>query len=138
MRPSTVDMMNKVKALLIDNERMTAAEITAKTHLSKASIYLMMKRLNENGTPVYSSKKGYILAEYADQRDDVHFLRKINGYHAGSCARLQAAFQHIQRRWRGEKQQSLLMDMVRPMQTQKALLSSAQNAVLTCVNKLGL
>jgi biotin operon repressor len=130
--------MEKVRKLLIENSHMKVAELQAKTRLSKASIYLMIKRLNEQGTGVYPTKKGYILAEYAEQCDDVHFLRKINGYHASACMRLHASIEHINKRWKSEHNQQLLMNMVRPLQTSKSALESSRRAIIQSVNQFGL
>ena len=138
MRSSVVEQMNRVKTLLIENERMTSEQLSEKTRLSRSSIGRIMKRLNASGIPVYSSTKGYILAEYASKRDDVHFFRVANGYFASSSNRLTAAYKYIRQRWKSQKESALLADMTKPINTSDMAIKRANKAIVSCVNSLGL
>jgi hypothetical protein len=56
-----------------------------------------------------------VAAEFADRKDDVHFLRRLNGMRAGAYIALRAARPHIERRWRGLEQKSQLQLIMAPL-----------------------
>lgn len=137
MRSSALIAMSKIQHILNKGERVSIDTLMKETLSSKSSIYRYITLLSQQGVGIYSGKNGYILSKYAEKRDDVHFLRRINGFHASSVIRLQASIASIRNRWRGIEHQKLLQDITKPLQTPDNILKKS-NIALISVNKLGL
>ncbi len=101
MRSNTIEMLQKVKSLLIDNEYMSGQDLAKKCNLSPASIYRIINLMRKEGIGVHVTPKGYILSEMAAKKDDTHFLRRLNGRRASDFYAIQSSGPHIKKRWRG-------------------------------------
>jgi biotin operon repressor len=101
MRSNTIEMLQKVKSLLIDNEYMSGQELAKKCNLSPGSIYRIINLMRKEGIGVHVTPKGYILSEMAAKKDDTHFLRRLNGRRASDFYAIQSSGPHIKKRWRG-------------------------------------
>lgn len=116
MRSSTKDMMKKVRDILIDtNGYVPAEELCKQTSMSPGSIYRIIRNLRLNGFGVIPTPKGYVAAEFAERKDDVHFLRRLSGMRAGAYIALRAAKPHIEHRWRGLEQKNQLRLILAPL-----------------------
>jgi biotin operon repressor len=100
MREKTKMMIKKVHDLLLQNEYITSYDLAKKCHLHPWSIRRIIKHLRIQGIGIITTNKGYILAEYAKQSDDVTFVRRIMGRRASDTICIQAARRHIQKRWK--------------------------------------
>jgi biotin operon repressor len=139
MRNSTVKQMNKVHSILTDKEYVKAEELMRRTNLSKASIYRVIKLIEQElNVPIYSTKKGYILAQYAKACDDVLFLRKANGTYSRNAFKARLVLPYVGKRWKTEKEKDLLDRMIMPMLPSDTLLKKAELAFVTTLNSLGL
>lgn len=138
MRAKTEEMMERVKAIIIDIERPRAAEIAERCGLSKGSVYAIIRKLRLSGWGVYAAKDGYVPSEVATKRDDVHFLRQLNGRRAGDVMALQAAEYDIRRRWKTIADKSALKEILAPLTTSAPRLKRATTVLLTYKDKKGL
>lgn len=126
MQQKTVDMMEKMKGLLVDHEYTTAGELAESCGLSKGSIYRMIRKMRESGVGVIPAKKGYILAEYAQRTDDVHFLRKLNGRRTSDYIAVRAAEHALKRRWRSISDRETLKMLVSPLRANLKMLQRSE------------
>lgn len=136
MRSSTREMIGKVKNLLIDNEYCTAGFLAEKCGLSKSSIYRIIRLMRLEGIGVLPGCEGYILSEFAHKRDDVRFLRKINGRRTSDVISLGAAENHIRRRWRAVKDRRDLNLITGPLTADLSMLKEGADVLLSSDRKL--
>ena len=115
MRPSTKEMISKVKNLLVENEYCTADFLAKKCKLSRASIYRIIRIMRTEGIGVLPGVDGYILSEFAYKRDDVRFLRRLNGRRTSDMIALGAAHKHISKRWNAVTDRRTLKLIVGPL-----------------------
>jgi hypothetical protein len=139
MREKTKMMIKKVHNLLVKNEYMTSYDLGKKCNLHPWSIRRIIKHLRIEGIGIIATSKGYILAEYAKQSDDVTFVRRIMGRRASDTICIQSARRHIQKRWRsveGKNNINNVLTYLSPINDG----SEAQNSLkylLTYVNSKG-
>lgn len=111
MNNSTHNFIEQVRKILVRTDRyLNADDLSKMTHRSKATIYKTIRLMRESGIGVYSvpNKGGYILSEFADKKDDVHFIRMANGRYVSSVVAFNAAKPDIFRRWQGIQRKELL------------------------------
>lgn len=101
MKEKTAMMIKKVHTLLKENEYLTTEYLCKNCRLGKWSIYNIIRYLRISGVGVLPTKKGYILAEFAKKRDDVHFMRRCFGRRTSDLIAMRAAEPHIIKRWNG-------------------------------------
>lgn len=128
MHKKTEEMLNKIQKILIESEHITAEELGKKCHVNVGSIFRVIKFLRLKGIGILTTRKGYILAEFAKQEDDVNFIRLIYGRRTSDFLAIQSAMPHIKERWKSEVDQKNLQSLIVPLSRdiskgQKILLS---------------
>lgn len=140
MREKTKLMVKRVHDLLIQNEYITTAEIAKKCGLKPWSVHSIIRRLRLAGIGVLSTYKGYILAEYAKQPDDVTFVRRIMGRRASDIIAIQAAEKHIRKRWKtieGKNNIRNVLDYLSPIRSNTEKAQNSMAYLLSYVNGKG-
>ena len=117
-------------SVLTDNSYTTAKNMAASIGSSVGYVYTLVRKLREEGVGIIATRKGYILSEYAHKKDDVHFLRAINGRRTSDFIAMKAAMPDIKKRWRGDKQNALLLTMSQPLLSDKPLLDKSRNTLI--------
>jgi Lhr-like helicase len=139
MRERTKMMIKKVHDLLLQNEYITSYDLAKKCHLHPWSIRRIIKYLRIEGIGIITTSKGYILAEYAKQMDDVTFVRRIMGRRASDTISIQSARRHIQKRWRsveGKNNINNVLNFLSPINNDTKAETSLKY-LLTYVNSKG-
>ena len=124
-------MINKVYKLLQENEYITSQEIIKKIKMAKGSVFRIIRLMRIKGIGVLSTRKGYVLSEFAKQRDDVYFIRMMYGRRASDMIAIQAALPHIKTRWHDEVDQRNFKSMLHPLTSD---LSKGMKILLTYKN----
>lgn len=148
MRANTKDMMGKVHTRLINvrnsdkkdgkTKYVDMSSLQEETSLSKASIYRVMRLLRQQGIGIYHRVGyGYVLAEFAGKKDDVHTLRRINGRRASDMISLGAAQQWMKGRWNTEWARRQLTAALRPLLPSLPELEQSTKVLLKFENSLG-
>lgn len=116
MRASTKDQLKKLQNILLDNSYIKTSEICQKTKLCPGSVYRMIRMLREEKKiGIIPTKQGYVLAAFATQKDDVGFLRKLNGRRTSDWLALDAAKKHIGMRWNKVEERAQLLEITSPL-----------------------
>lgn len=130
MRFRAVDFVKKVHTALLENNYQTADELAEKCYLKRSTIYRVIRLLRIENIGVISTKKGYILSEFAKKSDDVGFIRRCYGRRASDFIAIQAALKDINSRWNSISDKKIMSIMLHPLSTNisktqgmKALLS---------------
>lgn len=113
----TLDMVEKVKKILIENEHVSADVLASKCNMSVQSIYRIIRVMRLQGVGVLVTPNGYILSKYATKKDDVHFLRRLNGRRTSDIIALKAAEPDIKKRWNAIPDKKALSLIVGPLHT---------------------
>ena len=100
MRQKTVLMIKKVHDLLISNNYLTTEELCKSVHLKRWAIYHIIRKLRLDGIGIIPTRKGYVLSESAQKRDDVTFIRRCFGRRTSDLIALHAAENDIVKRWK--------------------------------------
>lgn len=135
MRSSTIEMLQKVKSLLIDNEYMSGQDLAKKCHLSPGSIYRIINLMRKEGIGVHVTPKGYILSEMAAKKDDTHFLRRLNGRRASDFYAIQSSGPHIKKRWRGVENKSNIESILISLSSEQVMIDSSFDTIKALEDK---
>lgn len=138
MRQKTLDMINKIKTLLIENEHIQAPELAEKCHLSRSSIYRLIRVMINEGIAIQTTNKGYILSEFAGKKDDTNFFRRINGRRASDFLSLQACAPFIKKRWRGIEDKKMLKQIFSSLDVDQKALQGGLDSIKFLEDKHGL
>jgi len=138
MRARTLEMMGKVKDLLIKNEYLSADVIAEKCHLSLGAVYRIIRLMRLEGIGTHVTPQGYVLSEYAHKQDDTHFLRRLNGRRTSDHIALQAAAMHIRKRWNTLEEKRHLGLILGPLGSDVKMLSAGLTSIKALEDKLGL
>jgi len=91
--------MEKIESLLKDNEYMFAKQLASKCGTSVGTISKYIRMMREKGIGIHSTKRGYILSEFASKKNDTEFLRRLNGRRLSDYYAASSAQPHINSRW---------------------------------------
>lgn len=138
LQSKTLEMFEKVKTLLIENDYMFAEDIAKKCHLSSASIYRLIRIMRMEGIGVQPTPKGYVLSEFAQKRDDVHFLRRLNGRRTSDFIAVRAATPFLKKRWSTMEDKRNLGLIIGPLQSDLEALGSGLDAIKALEDRAGL
>jgi len=138
MRSKTIEMIDKVKNLLIENEYISGDELAEKCLLSSSSIYRIIRLMRLKGTGVHVTPVGYCLSEYAQKKDDVHFLRRLNGRRTSDLIAMSASAPSIKKRWKGVEDKRSLGLILGPLLPDGKLLEAGLEAIEVFEEKHGL
>jgi len=130
MRQSTREMITKAQSILSEGIPMPAKTLAAKCGLKAASAYRMVRIMREGGVGIIPTKTGYLLAEHATKRDDVFFLRKLNGRRTSDHIALSGCVDEMSKRWKGVEHEQLKQILAPLNSTRHALTTS-----LTIINQ---
>ena len=125
----------KVVTYMTENEgHMTAEKLAKVFRLSIYQIYAIIRIIRiEKQIGVIPTHKGYILSKFASVRDDVHFLRRLNGRRTGDVLSLMAAEDDIRERWHklphGNSELKLILGPL--IVTSTTVLERAQKVLLS-------
>lgn len=141
MQDKTVAMLNKVHMYLIKHKYVTADDLKKITKLKSGSIYRLIKFMRLKGIGIYATIKGYVLSEFADKRDDVHFIRRINGRRTGDIIAVKSAEKDILHRWNGIQDKNSIVPVLSNLTIQIEKPEKADEGMkylLTYINGKGL
>lgn len=138
MRPKTIEMIKKVENLLTENEYLWGDVLADKCHLSVSSIYRIIRLMRLNGTGIHITTKGYCLSEFSTVRDDVHFLRRLNGRRTSDLIAISAAARSIKKRWKSVEDKKTLGLILGPLLPDGKLLEAGLEAIEAFEDKKGL
>jgi len=130
MRAKTVEIMKKVKALLLESpEYLPANVLSEKCRTPLSTIYRVIRLMREEDIGVHNTPNGYILSEFAQKTDDTHFLRRLNGRRTSDYFSINAAAPHIKKRWKGVEDKRNLGLIMGPLNVDVELLNSGLTAI---------
>jgi len=124
MKTSTMKMVTKAHSILSEGIPVPAKILAAKCGLKAASAYRMVRIMREEGIGIIPTKAGYLLAEHATKRDDVFFLRKLNGRRTSDYIALNGCIDEMSKRWKGVEQTQLRQILAPFNVTRQALTTS--------------
>lgn len=90
----------KVKDILTKHEYLKADEIARRCHISNWRVYQIIKRMRLIGIGVIAVRRGYILSEFANHKDDTSFIRRCLGRRSADIIAIDAAKKDILTRWK--------------------------------------
>lgn len=135
MRSSTVEMMKKVKTLLLENEYISGQALAERCNLAPGSIYRIINLMRREGIGVHVTPHGYILSEMAAKKDDTHFLRRLNGRRISDFFAVQSSAPHIKKRWRGVEDKTYLDAIMIALNADQGALEAGYGAVKALEDK---
>jgi biotin operon repressor len=138
MRPKTKEMLNRLRTLLAENEYQSAAQLAEATHMSTASVYRAVRILKEEGTGILVTNKGYILSSCAKKRDDVNFLRRLNGRRTSDFISMTAAEPDMKKRWKSVIDRRTLALILAPLRADVVTLKKGLDQVVLLEQKKGI
>lgn len=130
MRQRTMEMLSKAQSLIEEGIPIPAKELAKKCGLKASSAYRMVRIMRENGVGIIPTKKGYLIADHAEKRDDVFFLRKLNGRRTSDYLALHGCIDAMEKRWKGIEYQQL-KQILAPLNVTRQQLSTS----LTIINQ---
>lgn len=131
MRKKSLEHINKVHGMLKDKTYVTATELADNCGLAVGSIYRVIKEMRRKGVGVYPTKKGYVLAELAQKKDDLLFTRRTLGHYASLRLSVKAAAPSIEHRWGNE-----MRDVLAPIHLNGRSESMLRKGMLLCDKRL--
>lgn len=101
LKEKTEEKLRKLHKIFLDNPKIYfKTEVLAqKMRESFFTIRRLVKIMRLRNIGIMPTRQGFILSKYASQRDDVAFMRRINGHHAADCLALMATKEDIKERW---------------------------------------
>jgi biotin operon repressor len=135
MRSSTVEMMKKVKTLLLENEYISGQDLAAKCNLAPSSIYRIINLMRREGIGVHVTPQGYILSEMAAKKDDTHFLRRLNGRRVSDFHAVKSSGPHIIKRWRGVEDKNHMSLIMSALDANESALTSGFDSIKALEDK---
>lgn len=87
------------KYLMRRRRRVFARDIAKRFDIRKERVYRIVRSLIEDGFGIETTNRGYVVAQYGTQKDDVNFLAKMNGQLRNVDIRIRASHKHIVKRW---------------------------------------
>ena len=137
MRSNTKEMETKVETIFNEAFPVSAKYLSKQCNLSQSSIYKIIRNMREKGKGIIATKKGYLLAKHASKKDDVSFLRKINGRRTSDYVALSAALPDIEKRWKGIEHNEL-KSICAPLLVNKKSLINSLSIIKVKSERLGL
>lgn len=107
--------------------------------VSAGVIYSAIRHIREGDTKnkpvgVHTIRGGYILSAHANVRQDVAFMRRLNGMRTGAYVMARAAAPHIQKRWGSVEDKTHYTMVMNPILVQGKALAAGMK-VLTAKAK---
>jgi len=110
---------------LNESKHIHAYDISIKLGISIYMVYSMIRRLRKKGVGImYIPRKGYLLAEFADKKDDVGFFRGLLGRRASDWYAIQSCERHIKKRWNTNEDRKLLSALIKEVQPSPKMINS--------------
>ena len=131
------DMNKKVISILSIGMPIFGKDLAKKCGLKVSSIYRIIRIIRKNHIGIIPTKNGYLLAEHAEKKDDVFFLRKLNGRRASDYIALNNCIDEIQKRWKGIEQKQL-RQIIEPLYTSQESLTISLSILNKKSKTLGL
>ena len=139
MRSSTIEMMKKVKNLLIETPNyLSAQDIAEHCNLSVSSVYRLIRMMRLEGIGIHVTPHGYVLSEFAEKKDDTHFMRRLNGRRTSDIIAIQAAAPHIKKRWSAVEDKKNMGIILAPLNSDIKLLDAGLESIKALEDKYGL
>jgi hypothetical protein len=138
MRVKTAEMIVKVKRLLTENNYIKGSAIAEQCHIHVSSVYRIIRLMRQKGIGTQALNKGYILSEFASKRDDVEYLKRLNGRRTSDFISVQASFPFIKKRWPHLEDKRSLGLIVAPLMADMKLLGAGLEAIKVLEDKQGL
>jgi biotin operon repressor len=111
-----IQRLNQFSNLLTQTDKyLTSDDISQACGCSKGTVYNTIRKMREKGIGVHATKDGYVLSEFAQKKDDVGLLRKVNGRRTSDMIMLSAARTHMEKRWKTDSDRTLLGSMIDPL-----------------------
>lgn len=140
MREKTKLMIKKVHDLLINNNYLTTNDLSKSCHLSRYTIYRIIRQLRLEGVGIIPTKNGYVLSESAQKSDDVGFIRRCFGRRTSDLIALHAAEKDISKRWKGVEDKNNINQVFKYLSLNPTNEKKAENGLkymLTHINNKG-
>jgi hypothetical protein len=110
-----VDLERLHEALSLSRERQSAYILASKLKWKASKVRRLIRLLKLRGIGILPGRGGYILSAYADQRDDLMFIRKCYGRRVSDHITLIAAKEDMQKRWKGLDDRSAMQALLSPL-----------------------
>ncbi len=137
MRAKTSEMLTKAQSILSAGIPIPAKELAKSCGLKAASAYRMIRIMRENGVGIIPTKNGYLLAEHAEKRDDVFFLRKLHGRRTSDFIALHGCIKEMQKRWTGIQGQEF-KQIILPLKSDHHQLNKSLSILTQKSERLGI
>lgn len=123
-------MKKRCLSILRDKEYVHAKDLSKELSLCVGSVCRIIREIRTGGIGVHTTPKGYILSEFAEKRDDVHFLRRLNGRRASDFISLRASEPEIRHRWTSIEDRADLKHITAPLRADPGVLDTCQQVLL--------
>jgi Fe2+ or Zn2+ uptake regulation protein len=137
MKQTTKKLMEKVQEALIEKSYLTAKQLAEICHIKISTIYRIIRLMRLEGIGVLPAKNGYVLAEFAKQSDDVHFVRCCYGRRVSDNIIIQSILPHVEKRWKSISDKTTLKSLLSPMSMNASSLKGMR-ILLSYKNSKGL
>jgi len=109
-------LMDRVRSTLDGLEGpIQCAELSDVLRDKKWRVWKAISKLRKAGVGIQNAIGGYKMSNKCNQRDDVHFLRRLYGYRTAVQIALDACKPSIESRWVAIKDRDALRSIIAPM-----------------------
>lgn len=137
MRPKTKEMLNKAAHILSEGMPVPGKTLATKCGLKVNSAYRIIRLLREGGMGIIPTKQGYLMADHAEKKDDVYFLRCLNGRRTSDYIALNGCINSMRKRWKGIEQNQL-KQILQPFNVSRGALSTSLTILQEKSERLGI
>jgi hypothetical protein len=137
VRSNVRDMLKKTRDIMksSDEPHLTAMILAERMNLPVSTVYRLIRMMRVEGVGVHTTGKGYVLSEYATKRDDVNFMRRLNGRRTSDFFAMRASEPYIQKRWTSVEDRRNLLLIVAPLRVNLKSLDDGNKVLLESEKK---
>lgn len=136
------DRVKKIMRLLKPGGYIDSYELSIKSNLSRVMIYRLIRKMRLDGIGIIPTKRGYILSEFAQLKDDVSFIRRCLGRRTSDIIAMSAAEKDIINRWKsipnGRNKLTPLITHLTASSTVQTKADIGMKFMLSYINEKGL
>lgn len=138
IRGRSREIIPKIHSLLTDNATLRAKDLAKGCHATVAQVYQAVRLMREDSTGVMPVKGGYVLSKYATKKQDVEFMRRMNGRRTSDTISVLAAKPDIKKRWKTFEDRRAFLSITGPLTPNLKTLESGTDILLKYSGKMGL
>lgn len=133
MSAKVKDRVKKGLEILRASDGYTPAKVLAeKLGIPLSGVFKIIRLIRQEEIGVHTTPNGYVLSEYANKTDDVHFLRRMNGRRTSDFLAMRAAEPEIRKRWSAVADKRDLSLITAPLRVELNTLLTGSKTLLSC------